>query len=292
MTPLTHPFRSVLYMPGANSRALAKAENLPADAIIFDLEDAVSIDDKARARDQVVQAIANGTYGRRSLIVRINGFETNWAAADIAAVCAVSPPAILLPKVNSDADIRQLANMLDTRPNCRDTAIWAMMETPQGILNAHSIATSSPRLQGLVLGTNDLIKDLGARHMPGRAPVMTSFGLCLLAARAAGLICLDGVYNKYRDTEGLSAECAQARDLGFDGKTLIHPSQIEAANRIFAPSDTEIDLAQRQMAAFEAAEANGKGIAVLDGVMVENLHIVSASQLLAKAAAIADMTSG
>jgi len=286
MTAQTKPFRSLLYIPGSKERALEKATGLAADGIIFDLEDAVAVDEKANARQLVADTLRNRDYGSRALMVRINGYETDWYKDDLEVICATGPEAILLPKVNSGPDITWLANYLENHPACEHTAIWAMMETPLGILNAQEIAAASPRMQGMVLGTNDLVKDMGARHTPDRAPVMTSLGMCLLAARAYGLICVDGVYNKYQDTDGLVGYCEQGRDLGFDGKTLIHPAQIYTANTIFAPSVEDIDLAKRQMAAFEEAEAKGLGIAVLDGNIVENLHVEAARRLLAKAAAI------
>lgn len=282
----TKPFRSLLYIPGSKERALEKATSLPADGIIFDLEDAVAPDEKANARALVADTLVRRDYGNRALMVRINGYETAWYKDDLAAICAVGPEAILLPKVNAGADIEWLADYLDKQPACAHTAIWAMMETPMGVLNAAEIAASSPRLAGFVLGTNDLVKDMGARHTLDRAPVMTSLGLCLLAARAYGLVCVDGVYNKYQDTETLQTLCEQGRDLGFDGKTLIHPAQIETANTVFAPSADDISLARRQIEAFAEAEAKGLGIAVLDGTIVENLHVESARKLLAKAAAI------
>ena len=287
MDPLAKPFRSLLYIPGSKERALEKATGLPADGIIFDLEDAVAVDEKANARHLVAKTLVARDYGNRALMVRINGFETDWAMEDLDVICATGPQAILLPKVNRGADITRLAAYLDGHPKCADTAIWAMMESPLGILNAQEIAAASPRLKGMVLGTNDLVKDLNARLSPDRMQVLTSLSLCLLAARAYGLICVDGVYNKYQDTEVLRDMCEQGRDLGFDGKSLIHPAQIETANTVFAPSEADIDLARRQMAAFEEAEAKGLGIAVLDGNIVENLHVETARKLLAKAAAIA-----
>jgi len=282
----TKPFRSLLYIPGSKERALEKAIDLPADGIIFDLEDAVAVEAKANARRLVADSLLHRDYGKRSLIVRINGYETDWYMDDLDTICAVGPQAILLPKVNTGADIVWLAEYLDKHVMCKDTAIWAMMETPMGVLNAQEIAASSPRLKGMVMGTNDLVKDLGARHTADRTPMMTSLGLCLLAARAYGLICVDGVYNKYQDTKILQIICEQGRDLGFDGKTLIHPSQIDTANTVFAPSAHDISLACRQMAAFEDAKVQGLGIAVLDGNIVENLHVESARKLLARAEAI------
>ena len=283
MQTYSGPCRSVLYIPGSKPRALEKAQGLAVDAIIFDLEDAVSPDEKIAARDLLAETLKTAEYGPRRRIVRINGFDTDWGAEDLKAVAASGPDAVLLPKVNRGADIAKLAEMLGAIPAAKDTTIWAMMETPRGILNATEIA-AAPRMEGFVLGTNDLAKDL---RSTGRAAMMTSLQLCLLAARAEGLICVDGVYNAFKDDDGLRAECAEGRDMGFDGKTLIHPAQIEIANAAFGPSDEELDLARRQIAAFEEAMAAGQGVAVLDGKIVENLHVASAQRILAQAEAIA-----
>ena len=271
------PYRSALYIPGSKDRALDKARGLPVDAILFDLEDAVAPDAKEAARDTLHAALADGGYGARQRIVRINGLDTEWGAADAAAVSAMECDGILLPKVNGPKDVDALAARVPDLP------IWAMMETPQGVLNAAAIA-AHPRMAGFVMGTNDLAKDLNSR---GRAALMMSLQLCLLAAKAHGIVALDGVYNAFKDDDGLRAECAEGRDMGFDGKTLIHPAQIAIANEAFGPTADEIDLAQRQIAAFEAATAEGQGVAVVDGKIVENLHIVTARATLAKAEAIA-----
>ena len=273
------PYRSALYIPGSKDRALDKARGLPVDVILFDLEDAVTPDAKIAARDTLFAALADGGYGSRLRMVRINGLDTAWGSADAAAVAAMACDAVLLPKVNDVRDVDALAALIPDLP------IWAMMETPQGVLNAVSIA-AHPRIAGFVLGTNDLAKDLNAR---GRAALMTSLQMCVLAAKAAGIIVLDGVYNAFKDDDGLWAECAEGRDLGFDGKTLIHPAQVAIANAAFGPTEDDIDLARRQIAAFEAAEADGQGVAVVDGRIVENLHIVTARATLAKAAAIATL---
>ncbi len=275
------PYRSALYIPGSKDRALDKARGLPVDVILFDVEDAVAPDAKVAARDMLNSALADGGYGSRLRIVRINGLDTEWGAADAAAVSAMDCDGVLLPKVNSPADVDALAALVPDLP------IWAMMETPQGVLNAASIAAHS-RIAGFVLGTNDLAKDLNSR---GRAALMTSLQICLLAAKAAGIVALDGVYNTFKDEEGLRTECAEGRDMGFDGKTLIHPAQVAIANAAFGPTKDEIDLAKRQIAAFEAAEAEGQGVAVVDGRIVENLHIVTARATLAKAEAIAALES-
>ena len=271
------PYRSALYIPGSKDRALEKARGLPVDVILFDLEDAVSPDAKVAARDTLYAALADDGYGARLKIVRINALDTEWGAADAVAVAAMNCDAILLPKVNGPDDVDALAALVPDLP------IWAMMETPQGILNAAAIA-AHPRIAGFVLGTNDLAKDLNSRT---RAALMTSLQMCLLAAKAAGIVALDGVYNAFKDEDGLRAECTEGRDMGFDGKTLIHPAQVAIANAAFGPTDDEIDLARRQIAAFDAAEAEGQGVAVVDGRIVENLHIVTARATLAKAAIIA-----
>ena len=275
------PYRSALYIPGAKDRALDKARGLPVDAILFDLEDAVAPDAKVAARDTLYAALAEGGYGPRKRIVRINGLDTAWGPEDAAAVAAMDCDAILLPKVDGPADVDALAAFVPDLP------VWAMMETPRGILNAAAIA-DHPRLEGFVLGTNDLAKDLNSR---GRAALTTSLQHCLLAAKAAGIVALDGVYNAFKDEDGLRAECAEGRDMGFDGKTLIHPAQVAIANAAFGPTEAEIDQARRQIAAFEDAKAQGEGVAVVDGRIVENLHIVTARATLAKAEAIAALES-
>ena len=275
------PYRSALYIPGSKERALDKARGLPVDVILFDLEDAVAPDAKVAARATLNDALAQGGYGQRKRIVRINGLDTEWGAEDAQAVNKMSCDAILLPKVNGPEDVDALAELVPDLP------IWAMMETPQGVLNAAAIA-AHPRIEGFVLGTNDLAKDLNSR---GRAALGMALQHCLLAAKAGGIIALDGVYNAFKDEDGLRAECAEGRDMGFDGKTLIHPAQVAIANAAFGPTDDEIDLARRQIAAFEEAEAEGQGVAVVDGRIVENLHIVTARATLAKAEAIAALES-
>jgi len=270
------PARSALYIPGSKERALDKARTLPVDIILFDLEDAVAPDAKVAARDTLRGALAEG-YGPRQTIVRINALDTEWGRDDALAVKDMACDAVLLPKVDGPEDLDVLAALIPDKP------IWAMMETPLGILNAAAIA-AHPRMAGFVMGTNDLAKDLNAR---GRVAMLTSLQFCLLAARAHGIVAIDGVYNAFRDEEGLAAECAEGRDLGFDGKSLIHPAQVAICNAAFGPSDEEITLAERQIAAFEEAEAAGQGVAVLDGKIVENLHVATARATLAKADAIA-----
>jgi (3S)-malyl-CoA thioesterase len=282
------PFRSVLYIPGSKERALEKARGLAADAIIFDLEDAVAPDEKANARTLLARTLSEADYGRRAKLVRINALSTEWGADDLDALAAARPEAILLPKVDGPADIEALARRLDASPETAETRIWAMMESPRGVLNAAAVA-AAPRMAGFVLGTNDLAKDLGCRVGPGRAALQVALQTCLLAARAEGLVAVDGVYNAFKDEDGLRAECLEGRDLGFDGKTLIHPAQIEIANAVFAPEEDEIALARRQIAAFEEATARGEGVAVVDGKIVENLHVATAQRLLARAAAIDEL---
>ena len=276
---MSHPYRSVLYLPGSRERVLEKAKGLAADALIFDLEDAVAPDDKLAARDLVCEMVQRG-YGARKRLIRVNGLDTDWGEADLEAAIAAAPDGILVPKVNGPEELQAIAARLKG-----ETRLWAMMETPLGILNAREIAASTPKLEGFVMGTNDLVKELFASHTPSRAPVMTSLSLCLLAARAHGLVCVDGVYNAFKDEAGLRAECQQGLEMGFDGKTLIHPAQIEAANEVFAPDEAELTLARRYIEAFEGAA----GVAVVDGKIVENLHVENAVRLLAKADMITKM---
>ena len=277
------PYRSVLYIPGSKERALDKARNLPVDAIIFDLEDAVSPDAKDAARDTLAVALAAGGYGDRARIVRINGLETAWGAGDVAALRDADVDAFLLPKAGSAADVQALADMLPG-----GMPIWAMIETPQGVLNAGEIA-AHPRLTGFVAGTNDLAKELNCRHRADRLPLLAALQTMLLAARAHDVIAVDGVYNQFKDDDGLRAECDQGRDMGFDGKTLIHPAQVEIANTAFSPSPEEVDLARRQIAAFDEVQKTGQGVAVVDGQIVENLHVDTARRILAMASSVASL---
>ncbi|HMJ77593.1 MAG TPA: CoA ester lyase, partial [Iamia sp.] len=283
------PRRSVLYMPGANERALEKAKGLAADAIIFDLEDAVAPDAKAEARDRVCAAVASGEYGNRELTIRVNGLDTEWHAEDLAAAAAVGPAAVVVPKIGSVADVGAVEAGLEKAGAPDHTAIWAMVETPAAILSALDIASSSERLTVLVMGTNDLAKELQAEHVPGRQPLLTGLGLCLLAARATGKVILDGVYNDIKDPEGFEAECVQGRQLGFDGKTLIHPSQLEPANRVWAPAEEAVDDARALIATFTDGVAAGKGVVTHDGRMIENMHVDNARRLIALSEAIAQL---
>lgn len=276
------PRRSVLYMPGSNARALEKAATLPADALILDLEDAVAPDAKGLARTQVCAAVKDRRFGKREIVIRINGLDTDWGHDDMAAAAEAGPDAILVPKVNDLVDVEHAEqHMGDAR-----AALWLMIETPQAIFHANEIAGAGGRLACLVMGTNDLVKELRAQHTPGREALLASLNLAVLAARAHGLTVIDGVYNEIADTAGFEAVCRQGRAMGFDGKTLIHPSQIEGANRIFAPDPGEIARARAILAAFEKPENKGKGAIALDGRMVELLHAEIAKQTVALAEAI------
>lgn len=289
MSKTVRPRRSVLYMPGANTRALEKARTLPADALIFDLEDAVAPEAKETARTNVVLAAESGAYGKREIAIRCNGLATAWGEADIAAIAKSGADAILVPKVESAAEVTHVVSLLDTAGAPSTMAVWAMMETPKGILRAEEIAGAHPRLALFVMGTNDLVKDMRARHTPMRLPMVTALGLGMLAARAHGLTILDGVYNDIQDIEGFRAVCQQGLEMGFDGKTLIHPSQVEPCNEVFAPSSDELAMASRIVAAFKAAQAEGKGVVTVDGRMIENLHVEQAERALALASAIKEL---
>jgi len=279
------PLRSVLYMPSSNDRALEKAKTIAADAIIFDLEDAVAPDAKPAAREAAAAAVRSGEYGERQLTIRVNGIGTEWHAQDIVAAAAAGPDAVVVPKVNTAEEVRGLATALEWAGAPEHTKLWAMIETPEAIFNVREIAAASDRLAALVMGTNDLVKELYAEHVPGRGPLLTSLSLSLLAARAAGKAILDGVYNDVKDAEGFAAEVEQGRQMGFDGKTLIHPGQVEPANAGFAPSPEAIDDAKGLIAAWE--EGAGKGVVTYHGKMVENLHVDSARRTLSIAEAIA-----
>ncbi len=281
------PRRSVLYVPASNARAVEKARTVPADGIILDLEDAVAPSAKDAARRLAVAALAAGGFGRREVVLRVNGLATPWGAADLAAAANSGADAVLLPKVERAADVRAAEGVLDAGVAPAAMPVWCMIETPRGVLAAAEIAAASPRLACLVLGTSDLVKDLHARHTAGRTEVLASLGLVLLAARASGLAALDGVHLDLSDEAGFAAACRQGRDLGFDGKTLIHPRTIEAANRIFAPDEAEVARARRIIAAHAEAEAAGKGVVVVDGRLVESLHVEDARRTVALAEAIA-----
>lgn len=281
------PRRSVLYMPGSNARALEKAATLPADALILDLEDAVAPEAKELARTQVCAAVKERRFGKREVIIRINGLDTPWGHDDIVAAADAAPDAILVPKVNDESDVTHAEQHAEDAPD--SCALWLMMETPHAIFNANAIAAAGERLTCLVMGTNDLVKEMRGQHTPAREALLTSLTLTVLAARAHGLSVIDGVFNEIADAQGFEAVCKQGRALGFDGKTLIHPSQVEACNRIFAPDPVEVARARAVLAAFALPENKGKGAISLDGRMVELLHAEIAKETVALADAIATL---
>ena len=287
MQQSVRPRRSVLYMPGANTRALEKARSLGADSYILDLEDAVAPDAKEEARANIAAALSEGGYGHREMVVRVNALASGWGHGDLAMVAASPAAGLLLPKVESADVIRQVEAALEDMGASPDLQIWAMMETPRGMLHAEEIAGASPRLTCFVMGTSDLAKDLHAAHTKLRLPMVTSLGLCMLAARSYGLSILDGVHLDLADDEGFAAACQQGLELGFDGKTLIHPKTIAKANEVFAPSASEVEWSKKIIAAHAAAEAEGQGVVVCDGKLVENLHVENAKRLVAMAEAIA-----
>ena len=289
MPSTVRPRRSVLYMPGANTRALEKARTLPADALIFDLEDAVAPDAKEAARANVAAAARSKGYGKREIAIRCNGLATPWGKADVTAIATSGADAIVVPKVESAGDVVEIVSLLVSGGAPTSMAVWAMMETPKAILRAEEIAGAHERLQLFIMGTNDLVKDMRARHTPMRLPMVTALGLCMLAARAYGLTILDGVYNDIQDAEGFKDICRQGLEMGFDGKTLIHPSQIEPCNEVFAPSASELEMAAKIVAAFKTAQAEGKGVVTVDGRMIENLHVEQAERALSLAAAIKEL---
>ncbi|WP_068427100.1 HpcH/HpaI aldolase/citrate lyase family protein [Piscicoccus intestinalis] len=270
------PRRSVLYMPASNERALAKAATLPCDGLILDLEDAVAPDAKEVAREQACAAVGN--FGRREVTIRVNGIGTPWHDDDFAAVCAAGPDALAVPKVDSAQTVRELVAAMERHGAPEKTALWAMVETPKAMLRCEEIASASDRLTVLVMGTNDLVKELFAEHVPGREPLLAGLGMALLGARAAGVAILDGVYNDVKNTEGFLAECEQGRRMGFDGKTLIHPGQVEGANQAFAPSEKAIEDARGVLDAWEAG--GGGGVVTYNGRLIEQLHVDSAQRIL------------
>jgi citrate lyase subunit beta/citryl-CoA lyase len=285
------PRRSVLYMPGSNARALEKAKTLPADGVILDLEDAVAPDAKVAAREQVVAAVKAGGFGLREVFIRTNGFDTPWFGDDLSAAMAAAPDAILIPKIQTSEQLELIAQrMLSVHADQR-TRVWAMIETPTAIFNVRQIASAAKdaetRLQGFVLGLNDVSKETRTRQVPGRAPMLPWIMTCMLAAREYGIDILDGVYNDISNANGFAEECAQARDLGFDGKTLIHPSQIEPCNAAFSPSADDVAQARKMIAAFDMPENKGKGVVQIDGRMVERMHAEMARRTVAIAEAIA-----
>jgi citrate lyase subunit beta/citryl-CoA lyase len=277
------PRRSVLFMPGSNARALEKARTLAADALVLDLEDAVAPEMKLQARAQVAAAVRAGGYGCREIVVRVNALGTPWGRDDLAAAADAGADAVLLPKVEAAETVSAAVAALGPKPG-----VWCMLETPRGILNAPAIAAASPRVTALVMGTSDLTKDLHARVTRVRLPLLTSLQLCVLAARSAGITALDGVHLDLDDDAGFVAACRQAADFGFDGKTLIHPRQVAPANEVFAPAAGDVEWARRVIAAHADALAHGRGVAVLDGRLIENLHVDDARRVLALADAIAE----
>jgi citrate lyase subunit beta / citryl-CoA lyase len=292
MAPPIRPRRSVLFLPGSNPRALEKARSLPADSLIFDLEDAVAPEVKDTARSGVAAALAIGGYAPRELVLRVNPLDTPWGHADLATAATLPIDAVLLPKVENAERVRLTIALLDSLGAPPELSLWCMIETPLGVLAAAEIAGASPRLGALVLGTSDLTKDLHARETRDRLPLMTALGLVLLAARAHGRAVLDGVYLDLADAEGFAAVCRQGRDLGFDGKTVIHPQQIGPANAAFTPTAEEVARARRIIAAYAAASAAGKGAARIEGRLVEALHVEEARLTLASVEAIAAREDG
>ena len=272
------PLRSVLYMPSSNERALEKAKSIACDGLILDLEDAVAPDAKPAAREAAAAAAASGEYGRRTVTIRVNGIGTEWHDDDIVAASQAGPAAIVVPKVDSADEVGQLVAAMEKAGAPDHTMLWAMVETPVAILSALDIARASQRLGAFVLGTNDLVKELYAEHVPGRAPILPSLHTALLAGRAAGIAVIDGVYNDVKDTDGFLAECEQGRQMGFDGKTLIHPGQVEGANTAFAPSEQAVEDARGLIAAWE--DGKGAGVVTHNGRMVESLHVESARRTL------------
>jgi len=292
MAMTVRPRRSVLYMPGSNARALEKGRTLPADALILDLEDAVAPDAKAEARATIKAAIAAGGYGGRELVVRVNALSTPWGYDDLVMAAGSGADAVLLPKVESADTVRQAEAVLRAHGAPEGQRIWCMMETPMAMLNVREIAGASAKLGALVMGTSDLAKDLHAAHTRDRLPMITSLGLCLLAARAYGLAILDGVHLDLSDDEGFAHACRQGLELGFDGKTLIHPKTLAVCNAVFAPSAEEVAFSRRIIEAHAAAVAEGKGVLLVDGKLIENLHVENARRLVAMAEAIAALDEG
>jgi citrate lyase subunit beta/citryl-CoA lyase len=291
MAPTLRPRRSALYLPGNNARALEKGKALPADVLLFDLEDAVGPDAKADSRARVCDAIASGGYGPREIVVRINGLDTDWHDDDLAAAARSSADGVLVPKVERGEQVQTLAAALDKLDAPESMRLWVMIETPRAFLRAEEVASGSERLAGLVVGTNDLVNELHGLHVPGRAPALTALSLAVLGARAAGKVVLDGVFNDIADEGGFRAEARQGREMGFDGKTLIHPSQIAPANDLFGPSQDELADARKIVSAYEQAQAEGNSVITVDGRMIESLHVRDAQRILALAELISKMNA-
>jgi len=287
---MIRPRRSVLFMPGSNARALEKAKTLPADGFIFDLEDAVAPDAKQAARQQIAAAVGSHAYGKREILIRINGLDTSWWLDDVAMVTKAHPDGIVIPKVQGPDQLEAISDRLGDINADHAIRVWAMIETPSGVLHAEEIAAqardSEMRLAGFIIGPNDIARETRMRMVRGRGPMLPALSHCIFAARAHGIDILDGVYNDFSDTEGFASECAQAREMGFDGKTLIHPSQIDACNEAFTPAADEVDRAREILAAFERPENAGRGVIQLNGQMVERLHMEMAKRTVAIADAI------
>ena len=286
------PRRSVLYMPGSNPRALAKGRTLPCDAIVMDLEDAVAPDGKADARAAIAAAVGEGGYGGREILLRVNGLDTPWGHDDMAFAATLAVDGVVLPKVESGDAVRRAEALLVAHGADAAPALWCMVETPRGVLAAGDIASATPRLAGLIMGTSDLAKDLHCLHTPDRLPMVTALGLCLLAARAHGLAILDGVYLDLDDADGFAVGCRQGVEFGFDGKTLIHPKTIAAANAAFSPDTDALAWARRITDAHAEAMADGRGVLQVDGKLVEALHVAEAQRLIALAEKIAALEAG
>lgn len=289
MPATVRPRRSSLYMPGSNTRALEKGRGLPADQLILDLEDAVAPDAKAEARDNIAAALAAGGYGKREILVRVNALDSPWGLEDLRAMAGRGADGILLPKAESADAVRKADRLMGENGAPEGMAIWCMIETPLGVLNAREIATASARMAGFVMGTSDLAKDLHCLHTPERLPFIGSLNHCILVARAFGLAALDGVHLDLADDEGFARACRQGLELGFDGKTLIHPKTVAKANEVFGPTEAEVADAKAIIEAFEAARAEGKGVVVLNGRLVENLHVENAKRVLDLAAMIGEL---
>lgn len=288
MAPTLRPRRSALYLPGNKSRALEKGRTLPADVLILDLEDAVGPDAKAESRTTVCEAVSSGSFRPREVVVRINGLDTDWHHDDLAAVACSPADGVLVPKIETAQQVQQLVGAMDALGAAESLQLWVMVETPRAFLRIEEIASASDRLAALVVGTNDLVNELHGLHVPGRGPVVPALSLAVLGARAAGKAVLDGVFNDITDEDGFAAEARQGREMGFDGKTLIHPSQITPANDTFGPSEKELVHARKVVSAYEEAQAAGRSVTTVDGRMIENLHVRDAQRILA----LADLISG
>ncbi len=289
MAPTLRPRRSALYLPGNKSRALEKGRTLPADVLIFDLEDAVGPDAKAESRTTVCKAVLSGDYQPREVVVRINALDTDWHDDDLAAVARSTADGVLVPKIETAQQVQDLIGALGALGAPESMQLWVMIETPRAFLRVAEIASATERLAGLVVGTNDLVNELHGLHVPGRGPILPALSLAVLGARAAGKAVLDGVFNDITDRDGFAAEARQGREMGFDGKTLIHPSQVAPANDAFGPSEKELAHARNVVSAYEEAQAAGRSVITVDGRMIENLHVRDAQRILALADLISEL---